>query len=79
MNGKKFSLVHLDCDLKKPTMAALEYFYPRIVKGGFLVMHDHSSYCWKGAEEAINEFFKDKPEWVIPVPDKSGSCVIRKI
>jgi hypothetical protein len=71
-------LVHIDCDLEKPMMSALNYFYPRIRKGGFLIMHDHSSLYWPGAQKAINEFFIDKKEYIIPIPDKSGTCVIRK-
>jgi hypothetical protein len=30
-------------------------------------------------EKAIDEFFVDKPETVIPIPDKCGTAVIRKI
>jgi len=72
-------LVHVDCDLEKPIAAALDYFYPKIKKGGFLIMHDYSGLSWPGAKHAINEFFKDKPEFVVPIPDKSGTCVIRKM
>jgi hypothetical protein len=75
---QSFSLVHIDCDLENPVKAALEYFYPKMVKGGFLIMHDHSSLLWVGAKNAIDNFFRDKNESIIPVPDKSGSCVIRK-
>jgi hypothetical protein len=71
-------LVHIDCDLEKPIFSALKYFYPRILKGGFLIMHDHSSLYWPGAQSAIDEFFNDKIEHIIPIPDKSGTCVIRK-
>lgn len=74
-----FAFVHIDCDLGKPFKAALEFFYPRLCRGGFLVMHDYSSYHWPGVANAVDEFFSDKPEFVIPVPDKSGSCVVRKI
>lgn len=74
-----FILVHIDCDLEKPFSAALNYFYPKIKQGGFLIMHDYSSLYWQGAEKAIDEFFEDKREFVIPIPDKSGTCVIRKI
>lgn len=74
-----FSLVHIDCDLEKPFKAALNYFYPRLKKGGFLILHDHSSLYWPGATKAISDFFSDKPEFVVPVPDKSGTCVIRKV
>ena len=73
----RFAFVHLDCDLYKPFKAGLEFFYPRLVKGGFLVMHDYSSLWWDGVEKAIDEFFAEKPELVIPIPDKSGTAVIR--
>jgi hypothetical protein len=72
-------LVHIDCDLEKPMLSALSYFYPRIRKGGFLIMHDHSSLYWPGAQKAIDEFFMSKTEHIIPIPDKSGTCVIRKV
>jgi O-methyltransferase len=29
-----YALVHLDADLYNPQIAGLEYFYPRVVKGG---------------------------------------------
>lgn len=74
-----FSLVHIDCDLEKPITDSLNYFYPRLKKGGFLIMHDYSSLYWKGAKHAIDLFFKDKAELIIPIPDKSGTCVIRKV
>ena len=75
----RFAFVHIDCDLYKPFKAGLEFFYPRLVKGGFLVMHDYSSLYWDGVEKAIDEFFVDKPETVIPIPDKCGTAVIRKM
>jgi len=31
----KFALVHIDCDLYAPLLAALNYFYPRLVPGGY--------------------------------------------
>jgi O-methyltransferase len=75
----RFALVHIDCDLYKPFKAGLEFFYPRLVRGGFLLMHDYSSLYWDGVEKAIDEFFADKPETVIPIPDRGGTAVIRKI
>lgn len=75
----RYSVVHIDCDLYAPFVAALEYFYPRLVTGGFLIMHDYSSRSWQGAEAAVDQFFAGKPEKIIPVPDKSGSAVVRKM
>jgi hypothetical protein len=31
----RFAIVHLDCDLNKPTAAGLSYFYPRLSSGGY--------------------------------------------
>jgi hypothetical protein len=73
-----YSLVHIDCDLYIPISHALRYFYPRLVPGGYLIVHDYASLAWDGAERAVDEFFLDKPEAVIPLTDGCGSAVIRK-
>jgi hypothetical protein len=73
-----YCFVHIDCDLYAPMASALEYFYPRMVPGGFIVVHDYSSLHWKGAEKAVDEFFADRPECPVPLPDGAGSAVIRK-
>lgn len=73
-----YCLVHIDCDLYAPAKSALEYFYPRTSPGGFLIVHDYSSLAWKGVERAVDEFFADKSESPVPMPDGAGSAVIRK-
>ena len=75
----RYCLVHLDCDLYAPMASALAYFYPRLVPGGFLIAHDYSSLHWSGAETAVDEFFLDKPECPMPLPDGAGSVAIRKL
>jgi len=72
-------LVHIDCDLYAPVDAALRYFYPRLITGGFLVIHDYLNFFWNGVGRAVDEFFADKPEKLVPIPDKSGTAVIRKL
>jgi hypothetical protein len=74
----RYCLVHIDCDLYAPIRSALEYFYPRVVPGGFLIIHDYSSLCWDGADKAVDEFFADKIESPAPLPDSAGSVVVRK-
>jgi hypothetical protein len=75
----RYCLVHIDADLYGPIMSGLEYFYPRMVPGGFLVIHDYGSLNWPGAEKAVDTFFVDKPECVIQMPDSAGSAVIRRL
>ena len=74
----RYCLVHIDCDLYAPILSALEYFYPRMVPGGFLIVHDYGSMEWDGAEKAVDVFFADKPECIVPLPDSAGSVVIRR-
>lgn len=71
-----FAFVHLDADLYEPILAGLKIFYPKVSSGGCIVVHDYNS--WPGARKAVDEFFADKPEVPIPMPDKSGSVLIVK-
>ena len=75
---RSFALVHIDCDLYEPMKAALEFFYPRMPKGGMLILHDYSSGTWEGATKAVDEFYKATGEYISLWPDKSGTAVIRK-
>lgn len=64
---EKFAFVHLDVDYYDGTLAALEFFWPRMVKGGVVLTHD---YGWlPGPTRAFDEFFRDKVE---PVIELSG-------
>jgi hypothetical protein len=74
-----FALVHLDCDLYIPTKAALEFFYPRLVPGGMLILHDYDSGYWPGVAQAADEFLFDKPEGLIRIPDKSGTAALVRL
>jgi len=75
---KKFAVVSLDCDLYEPMRAGLEFFYPLMPKGGLFLLHDYSSLFWDGSKKAIDEFCQMNQEYVILMPDKSGSVFIRK-
>jgi O-methyltransferase len=77
---RKFSFVMLDPDKYKPTYAGLEIFYPRLSQGGYLFMHDFNNPESDFAvSRAAHDFFKDKPEFVVEIPDANGSALIRKI
>ena len=73
-----YALVHLDADLYNPQISGLEYFYKRIVQGGVLIIHDCNNEYF-GSRQALDEFFLDKPETPIIIPDKSGSAIVIKL
>lgn len=72
-----FSFVHLDADLFVPTKNGLEFFYSRVSPGGIILIHDYNA--WPGCRKAVDEFFSQKKEFPIPMPDKSGSAIIVKL
>ncbi len=72
----KFAFVHLDADLLEPTTAGLEFFYPRMSRGGIIVVHDYNA--WMGARQAVDQFFASKSEVPLAMPDRCGSAVIVK-
>lgn len=76
--SRRYAIVSLDCDLYAPTKAGLHFFYERMPKGGLFLLHDYSSLHWDGSRKAIDEFCKDSGEYVILMPDKSGSAFIRR-
>jgi hypothetical protein len=80
MDGpRQVAVLHIDCDLREPMKAALEAFYSAVSPGGIIIMHDYSSGYWTGLTTAVDEFFCDKPEKPVLIPDKSGTAIVRKM
>lgn len=59
---QRYHFVNVDCDLYEPHLECLEYFYPRMVRGGVLFFDDYHSANFPMARQAIDVFMKDKPE-----------------
>lgn len=64
-----FCFVNLDFDLYQPTLAGLEYFAPRMVKGGVILVHDYFAAGFRGVKAAVNDFNKANEYKVIPIGD----------
>jgi O-methyltransferase len=79
LEGERFAFVLLDVDLYKPTIAALEFFYPRLASGGYIFGDDYNSgESDKAICRAFTAFFRDKGDRLVEMPDKWGSVVLRK-
>ena len=59
--GVRFSFVHFDCDLYKPTKVALEAVWDRVSRGGVVLFDEYAISDWPGETAAVDEFFRDKP------------------
>ena len=58
--GLRFSLVHFDVDLYKPTIEALKAFWPLLSKGGLMLFDEYAIKDFPGETIAVDRFFKDK-------------------
>lgn len=73
-----FCLVSLDTDLYNPILAGLEYFYPRMEKGGYIFVHDFDSYHYEGVKDAVYEYCNKNGATIIPIMDRCLSVIVAK-
>jgi O-methyltransferase len=52
-----FCFVHLDCDLYRGTVEAIQYFWPRLTPGGVLLFDDFDWPKCPGVAMAVRSFF----------------------
>ncbi len=57
-----YFFMNLDCDLYDGHLECLEFFYPRMEKGGIIFFDDYNSYHYPMAKEAIDKFMKGRSE-----------------
>jgi len=77
IKDKKFSLVHIDVDIYKSYIDCLNFFYPKMIDGGIIILDDYSAATCKGAKIAVDEFFSNKPEKPI-WETKPQVCIVKQ-
>jgi hypothetical protein len=77
LEDKDWRFVNLDADLYAPMAAGIETFYPKLVPGGVMLMHDYGS-AYTGVKKAADEYFL--PLGITPIlfNDNTGSAVVIK-
>lgn len=72
-----FVLVSLDADLYEPTLQGLRYFYPRLVSGGVILLHDYQNARFSGVRAAVETFEKECGRMLLlPVGDLHGTAML---
>jgi hypothetical protein len=72
----KISLLNLDTDIYEPAVTILEYFWPRIEKGGILILDDYS--VFPGETKAVDDYFSNKNVDIRNLPFCQTPCYIVK-
>ncbi len=73
-----FCIVSIDVDLYAPTISGLNYFFPRLVDGGYIFVHDYNNARYQGVKKAVDEFISSKKVNYFMLPDFAGSIVFTK-
>jgi O-methyltransferase len=61
----KIAFAHLDADFYDSMLDAVQLVYPRMTKGGIVIVDDYNHFGLPGVKAAIDEFFKDKSELIM--------------
>lgn len=72
----KISLLNLDTDIYEPAVTILEHLYPRLVKGGILILDDYN--IFSGETKAVSEYFKGQRVKIQKFPFAKTPCYIIK-
>jgi O-methyltransferase len=73
-----FVFVSLDADLYEPIYAGLSFFYPKLVRGGYIFIHDFNNENYKGSRKAVEQFCSENGISFVPIPDSGGSAIVGK-
>lgn len=78
LEDEEYVFVNIDADLYKPTIAGLEYFWPRLVENGYLFVHDYFSFSYGGARKAVEEFSEKYGVGFTPIGDMFSVAFVKK-
>lgn len=74
----RIALLRLDTDFYESTKAELEFLYPRLSKGGVLIIDDYGA--WAGARKAFDDYFtveKKKEIFIAPNHYYGSLCCVK--
>lgn len=72
-----FALVHLDCDFYQSIKDGFEFFFPRLVNNGFIVLHDWNNKNCRGIRTAFQEYFEGKENYKIESISTNQPIIIK--
>lgn len=73
-----FCFVSLDMDLYQPIYEGLCFFYPKLVHGGYIFVHDCRNQGYQGSRQAVIDFCNKYNLGYVMLQDLWGTAVICK-
>jgi O-methyltransferase len=67
-NPDEISWLHIDLNASIATQSTLEFFFPRLERGGCIVFDDYGSNNYRDTKLVVERFFRDKGGSLLPLP-----------
>lgn len=80
LEKEQFCFVNLDADLYEPILSGLKFFYPKMVSGGVILIHEYFSNGYVGVRKAVSEFMEDfnlKSYQKFPIGDNLSIAIVK--
>lgn len=78
LQDESFAFVSIDLNLYDPVKRALELFYPRMIRGGYILVSDYLAPFYEGTKKAVDDWSQETGVKFVPVADFYGSVLIVK-
>lgn len=77
--NKKWLFVSLDLDLYKPIYEGIKFFWPNLITGGYMFIHDYNNKDFSGVRKALGEYENEFGKiYKVPLSDQGGTIVLCK-
>lgn len=75
----RFCFVHLDFDLYVPILEGLRFFYPKMVEGSVILIHDYYNIGLPGVKDAIEDYEKEigRTLYKMPIGEDQSIAIIK--
>ena len=76
LEGELIAFAHVDVDIYRSVLDCLNFIWPRLSLGGFIVLDDYGFSSCPGARKAVDDFFSGSP--TIPLCLPTGQAIVFK-
>jgi len=76
LESAQVALAHIDVDIYRSIIDCLEFIWPRLSPGGFIVFDDYGAPTCPGARSAVDDFFRDRDSVPLCIP--TGQALVFK-
>ena len=75
VRAKKIAYLHLDMNCSQPEVAAIQFFWDRLVPGAFVLLDDYAYYGYLSQKLAMDQFAPQKGLKILSLPTGQGLLV----